>query len=187
MNERSKSSIFKNPEGFSNIFIHIIKEILASHIAERLDYTITADSQIIDIEEFFPRIAKFPQKELISGSKQSLYDQVQIDSDVEKRFIENRLNEDDKVICYFKFPYKFKIKMPRIIGDYNPDWGIIRWDEDKKLKLELVRETKGNIDPNLLQFRNEKRKIDCAKKHFDAVNIDYRNITDEIPCWWELG
>jgi type III restriction enzyme len=75
--------------------------------------------------------------------------------------------------------------MPKIIGNYNPDWGIIRWDENEKLKLELVRETKGNIDPNLLQFKNEKRKIDCAKKHFKAIGIDYRQVDDKIINYWE--
>ena len=69
--------------------------------------------------------------------------------------------------------------------DYNPDWGIIRLDENKNVKLELVRETKGNIDTNLLQFRNEKRKIDCANKHFKAIGIDYRTVDDKVPNYWE--
>jgi len=77
--------------------------------------------------------------------------------------------------------------MTKIIGNYNPDWGIIRYDENKKIKLELVRETKGNIDPNLLQFPNEKRKIDCAKKHFATIKMDYRQVTDEIHHWFEKG
>lgn len=75
--------------------------------------------------------------------------------------------------------------MPKIIQNYNPDWGIIRLDENKNVKLELVRETKGNIDTNLLQYRNEKRKIDCATKHFKAIGIDYRTVDDKIPNYWE--
>lgn len=186
MSERSKSSIFKNPEGFANLFISTIKELLASHIAERIEYNIKdGNGEYPEAEELFPESIKYPQKELIDGSKSSLYDQIQIDSEIEKNFIEKRVKDDERVICYFKFPYRFKIGMPKIIGNYNPDWGIIRWGEDGKLKLELVRETKGNIDPNLLQFKNEKRKIDCAKKHFKALGIDYRQVDDKIVNYWE--
>jgi len=109
---------------------------------------------------------------------------VQIDSDVERKFVEYKLTEDDQIVCFFKFPNQFKISLPKIIGNYNPDWGIIRWDEDKKFKLELVRETKGNVNPNLLQFPNEKRKIDCAIKHFGLTEVDYKQITGEEINWW---
>lgn len=186
MSERTKSSIFKNPEGFANVFISTIKGLLASHIADKIEYIIRpGELEDFSVEELFPDTAKFPQKELISGSSASLYDHVQIDSDIEKNFLEKRLKEDEKVICYFKFPYRFKINMPKIIQNYNPDWGIIRLDENKNVKLELVRETKGNIDTNLLQYRNEKRKIDCANKHFKAIGIDYRTVDDKIPNYWE--
>lgn len=187
MSERSKSSIFKNPEGFANVFISTIKGLLASHIAKRIEYNIKdSDGEHLEAEELFPESINFPQKELIDGSRSSLYDQIQIDSEIEKSFIERRVKNDERVICYFKFPYRFKIGMPKIIGNYNPDWGIIRWDENEKLKLELVRETKGNIDPNLLQFKNEKRKIDCAKKHFRAIGIDYKQVDDKIFNYWEI-
>ena len=187
LSERTKSYIFKNPEGYATIFIKTIKELLANHIAENIEYVIKYEFESYEIEAIFPPTKKFPQKELLEGTDWSLYDFVQIDSDIEKRFVTNRLNEDKNIICYFKFPSKFKISMPKIIGNYNPDWGIIRYDENKKIKLELVRETKGNIDPNLLQYPNEKRKIDCAKKHFTTIKMDYRQVTDEIPNWFEKG
>ncbi|MBK8969088.1 MAG: hypothetical protein IPM36_20935 [Lewinellaceae bacterium] len=110
---------------------------------------------------------------------------MQIDSDVERRFVENRLNEDAQIICYFKFPNLFKVLMPRIIGNYNPDWGVIRWDGEGKLKLELVRETKGAANPNLLQYPHEKRKIVCAQKHFGALGVRYRPIRGDELGWWE--
>ena len=100
---------------------------------------------------------------------------------------ENMLVELDKngnIVCYFKFPTNFKIRIPKIIGNYNPDWGLIRFDVDSKTKIQLVRETKGNMNPNLLQFPNEKRKIDCAKKHFKAVGIKYRQVNDKIVTYW---
>ena len=112
-----------------------------------------------------------------------LYDQVQVDSDVEQRFVLHRLNEDDQVLFYFKFPPAFKIDFPRIIGNYNPDWGIARY-YDGKIVLELVRETKGREELEGLQFPQEARKIRCAQKRFKAIGIDYRVVSDETADWW---
>ncbi len=187
MKNRKKETIFKNPEGFSATFIHVIKEVLTDHIAERIEYSLSKELYDFDIESSFPELRKYPQKELIDGSKSSLYDQIQIDSDVEKKFVENRVKEQDElgyIICYFKFPNTFKVNIPKLIGNYNPDWGIIRLDEKGKPTLKLVRETKGNVDTTKLRFTNEGRKIDCAEKHFATIGIDYRTIDDKIETWW---
>ena len=160
LDERVKGYIFKNPEGFGNIFINTIRELLADHIADKIEYVLLDGIEEYDIELLFPEIQKYPQKELLEGTEWSLYDQIQIDSDIEKHFVQNRLNIDNNIVCYFKFPYKFKIHMPKIIGNYNPDWGIIRWDsENKRLKLELIRETKGSINPIFFNFGMKKGKL----------------------------
>lgn len=183
--DEKKKYIFKNPEGFTNVFISSVKNILAQHIAERIEYEVTNDKEKYNVDDIFPKTIRFPQRELLEGNDSSLYNQVQFDSEVEKRFVEYYLREDKKVVCFFKFPSKFKINLPKIIGNYNPDWGIVRESEDGKYKLELVRETKGGKDLALLRFPNEKRKIMCAKKHFEQLNIDYRHIDDRTPHWWE--
>lgn len=204
-----KTNIFNNPEGFASIFITKIRETLANHIAENIEYRLNGQTATLNLEELFPKNKEFAQKEIIEASENSLYNQIQIDSDVEKNFVNNRLIADDRkgnILAYFKFPPGFKIKMPKIIGNYNPDWGIIRklqaedtgqlnmfLKEDKgtynvnknKNIMNLVRETKGSVDPNLLQYPNEKRKIDCAKKHFNTLQISYRQVTDHITDWWE--
>lgn len=187
LQEERKLHIFKNPEGFASIFISKIRETLANHIASKIEYSLLNDIDTYDMEELFPKKKKFAQRELIPGSTNSLYDQIQTDSDVERNFVINRLIEDDEngnLVVYFKFPASFKIKIPKIIGNYNPDWGIIRFAPGKKTSIQLVRETKGSMNPNLLQYPNEKRKIDCAKKHFKTITIDYRQVTDQIPNWF---
>jgi len=212
VNNDKKGKIFNNPEGFASVFIKEIREQLATHIAEKIEYKVTLDLRVAmvndttteydvsmaadegdrgykteNLERFFPSEKEFPQRELIEGSVHSLYSQIQTDSDVERNFIQFRVQEDDlkgKIICYFKFPANYKIRIPKIIGNYNPDWGIIRMDEDGQTKVQLVRETKGNLNPNLLQFPNEKRKIDCAKKHFQAIGVKYRQVNDEIITYW---
>ncbi len=156
-------------------------------MAERIQFQVdqAALDWGYDLDDLFPPLKVFPQKELIDSGEAGLYDQTQIDSDVEKRFVEHRLLVDDQVVFYFKFPPSFKIQFPKVIGNYNPDWGIARLDPDGKLILELVRETKGSEDLATLQFPQEKRKIICARKHFNAIGIDYRVVLDSSLEWWK--
>ncbi|MCX7756676.1 MAG: DEAD/DEAH box helicase family protein [Anaerolineales bacterium] len=193
LSDRRREALFLNPEGFASLFIGEIRNALADHIAERIHFTVQPVSPAewgYDLDDLFPPEKTFPQKELIPGSKASLYDQVQIDSDVEKGFVEKYLNPDGEVIFYFKFPPAFKFDFPTVIGDYNPDWGIARYTPDErggKITLELVRETKGQTDPSKLQFAHETRKITCARKLFETLGIDYRIVTDKTADWWKPG
>ena len=185
LNQGVKESFVNNPEGFAGIFVPLLKDQLANHVAERIEYTITEDIIERDTAEIFPEEKEFPKKELIAGNEAtSIYDFVQCDSENEFRFVE-RLNYDEDVILFFKFPPTFKIRIPKIIGNYNPDWGMLRWDDQHRLKLELVRETKGNLDLSMLQHSNEGRKIRCARKHFASLGVSYRHVTSETTDWWK--
>ena len=190
LTDRRKTAIFENPEGFAGLFITEINKALADHIAERIQFEINPApiDWGYDLDDLFPEEKDFPQKELVKASTASLYDQVQVDSDVETRFVESYLNEDNEVIFYFKFPPAFKINFPRIIGNYNPDWGIARYSgPDHSITLELVRETKGTQELQNLQFPHERRKITCAEKLFHALDIDYRVVTDQADWWKTAG
>jgi type III restriction enzyme len=185
MDPKLKSKIFKNPEGWTNVFIGVIKEALSEHIAAHVEYL---DERKVDLdsEELFPKIIKQPQRELIEGGPKSLYDRVQVDSDVERSFIKESLGDDaDNIIMFFKFPPKFKLGLPRIIGNYNPDWAILRIKPDGSSTVELVRETKGQIDPKKMRFANEGRKLKVAKAYFKALGVDYRWVTHETARYWE--
>lgn len=180
-----RKAVFQNPEGFASAFIFSIKEVLSDHVASNIEYFLLDELEQYDFGKIFPEQEQHPQRALVKGSDASLYDYVQYESDVEYRFVQNRLNSDKKVLFYFKFPDSFKVKLPKIIGNYVPDWGIVRQAETGGYTVELVRETKATLHENLLQYTNEKRKIWCAKKHFGKVGIDYRHITDAIERWWE--
>lgn len=183
-----KNKVLKNPEGFSEIFIREIRNQLADHIADTIEYRLTEEKTKYDLQEVFPETKHFPQKELIDGTENSLYDVVQIDSDVEFRFVKNRLQDDDtagNILFYFKFPNAFKISMPKLIQNYCPDWGVVRKGSDGKATIQLVRETKGTMLLDRLRFPNESRKIACATKHFEELEIGYRSVDDKILRWWE--
>jgi len=190
ISHEKKERIFCNPEGFSAIFIGVIKDVLADLVAENIVYHILDGDEEYNLtmmQHFFPPNKEFPQKELVQGSANSLYDHIQVDSEVEERFVNNRLRIDDNngnILCYFKFPSDFKIRIPKVILNYNPDWGIVRIDKKENKTLHLVRETKGSIDADKLRFPNERRKIQCAQKHFKTLGVNYRQITDKIEEWW---
>ena len=187
LNDRKKQALLANPEGFAGLFIGEILNALADHVAERIKFLVTAAPTEwgYDLDDLFPPEREFPQRELVPASQAGLYDQVQVDSEVEERFVRYRLNDDDEVVFYFKFPPTFRIDFPRIIGNYNPDWGIARYGPDRRIILELVRETKGTTELDALQFPHEKRKITCAKKHFATIGVDFRVVSDQTVDWWQ--
>jgi len=176
-----------NPEGFGNLFIKTLQETFADHMVQHLEFSFKMGHfEDYDLETMFPAVKEFPQKELVEAGSAGLYDVVQVDSGVERNFVEKNLSGyDPKVIGYFKFPPAYKIDLPRMIGNYNPDWGILRYDDQGRVVLKLVRETKGREDPSMLRFSHEKRKIEAARKHFNEVGLDYRVVDDENPLWYE--
>ncbi len=183
ISDRQKQKILTNPEGFAGVFITTLRNVVADHIAARVAFTLDSGSSPVNLERLFPEQVSFPQKELVAGNDHSLYHQVQTDSEVENRFVE-RLNADPNVLFFFKFPSTFRVSLPKIIGNYNPDWGIGRLDDSGEIVLDLVRETKGAIDTGKLRFPHERRKITGAQRHFETLGIDYRHITDKTPEWW---
>lgn len=185
LSERTKTRLLENPEGFANVFITTVREALADHIADRIEFDVLPDPAGIDLEALFPSKRSFPQKELIEAGVTGLYDFVQQDSDIEVRFVNDRLRRDERILFYFKFPPAFRVPLPRMIGSYNPDWGIVRRSDDGRVTLELVRETKGSPDTAKLQFPHEARKITSAEKHFAALGIDYRHITPDTLDWYQ--
>ncbi len=180
---RVKEKVFRNPEGFASVFVSTIRNALADRVADQIEFIVEGVGRV-DVQELFPKEMRFAQRELLPAGTRGLYDQVQKDSGVEETFID-RLKSDDKVVLFFKFPPAFKIGLPKLIGSYNPDWGIVRRDDTGKLTLHLVRETKGTEDLRRLQFPQEKRKVVCATKYFTTTDIDYRVVSDRTVRWWE--
>jgi type III restriction enzyme len=103
----------------------------------------------------------------------SIYDLVEYDSEIERRFAE-ALDKRTDIRLFFKLPRWFKVETP--IGSYNPEWAIVK-EEDRK--LYLVRETKGTSDLNLLEER-ERQKVFCGIAHFSELDVDYKVVTEAV-------
>lgn len=177
----------KNPEAFIAQFVQILSETLKTHIAKHIEYSPSSSSVEENDGELFPLRKKFMASELEGANeKQSIYNKIQVDSNVERHFVQ-RLNEvgaPGNVQLYFKFPAKYKVNLPKIIGNYNPDWAILRIN-DKNQKVEIVRETKGTENIDALPHANEARKIICGYKHFAAIGVDYRFVDDKDARWFD--
>ncbi|MDQ4123253.1 MAG: hypothetical protein M3209_17590 [Acidobacteriota bacterium] len=182
LSENVQTTVFRNPEGFADKFIETIRDALAVHIAQNIEFTVAGENAF-DPEELFPAEKKVPQRELVESCDHGLYDRMQIDSEVESCFVERCLRRYSNVILYFKFPPKFKLDFPSLIHDYNPDWGIIRESDDGSYKLELVVETKGTTDLQKLRFSSESWKILCAERYFETLGIRYKVSDDRTFDW----
>ena len=92
-----------------------------------------------------------------------------------KAAIAEKLDSREDVKFFMKLPAKFKIPTP--VGDYNPDWAILK-SEAGSDKVYMIRETKGTSIDELLRS-SERAKIACGTKHFEAIGIDYAKSSPE--------
>lgn len=160
----------KNPQAFMDASVKCIQDELNLIIIEGIQYE--------RLNEIAFEMSRFRtqehEKEFINDrivpTEKSLYDYIAYDSLTEKKFA--KYLESLKNIKYFiKLPAWFKVPTP--VGQYNPDWAILK--KNGKL-IYMIRETKGTKDA--LGLRGlEKAKTICGEKHFEAIGIDYLVIT----------
>jgi type III restriction enzyme len=158
---------FDNPQAFMDAVARILKNELHQLLVDGIKYekikTAGGDAQW--------EMALFQEEEIVNylsalQVNNSIYEFVEYQSDVERRFAE-ALDQREDIKLFVKLPEWFKIETP--IGTYNPDWAIVKHDERM---LYLVRETKATKD--FLKLRNsEADKVRCGKRHFDAIGVDF--------------
>lgn len=158
-----------NPQSFMDEVTRVLRRELNRLIIDGIKY------ERIEGAEFEMRL--FETEEILSylsnrlDVNKSVYDAIVYDSDIERRFAE-RLEEREDIRLFVKLPWWFKIETP--IGEYNPDWAIVKHDSSV---LYMVRETKGRKD--FEKLRNaEADKIRCGKRHFETIGVDYQVVTD---------
>ncbi|MHC4573444.1 MAG: restriction endonuclease [Planctomycetota bacterium] len=159
--------VFVNPQQFMDKVCDEINTVLREMIVDGIKYERIAgtywDQMLFDNEELYGYLADlhgdlYPVKK----KEKTVYDYVQIDSDIEWNFAEECEKRDD-IKFYFKLPFWFTIDTP--LGTYNPDWALV-YEGDKR--IYFVAETKGTDDindPSLSQ--GERHKILCGRKHFE--------------------
>lgn len=163
-----------NPEEFIIKAGNLINEEKATAVVHHITYNVLDETY--DMKEIFAD-AQIKGKLDVNAvrTKKHLYDYVVYDSAKEKEFAEE-LDTSKEVAVYVKLPNSFFIPTP--IGHYNPDWAIAFY-EGKVKHIYFIAETKGSM--STLQLRGiEDAKIQCARKHFEALNsnnIKYDVVT----------
>ncbi len=161
------NDVFVNPQKFLDQVASIIKFVLHGMLIDGIKYEkLPAGSSDSEWE-----MRLFKEKELIDylnalAVKKSIYEYIVYDSEIEREFAKS-LDERDDIKLFVKLPAWFKVETP--IGNYNPDWAIIK---DNGQAFYLVRETKGTKDWKKLRT-SEWDKIRCGEQHFKELGVDF--------------
>ena len=155
-----------NPQRFMDAVVKEIRQVLYRMIIEGIQYE-KLDEMSYEMSRFRADEHKLEfAKDRIVETKKSVYNYITFDSGVEKKFAENL--ETMRNIKYFiKLPGWFKVPTP--IGDYNPDWAILKQNGEI---VYMIRETKSTTDKLKLRLP-ETDKIACGRQHFATIGIDY--------------
>jgi type III restriction enzyme len=160
-----------NPQQFMDQAVRAIRNTLNKMIIDGIKY------EKIDGEVY--EMLLFEEKEIdgylsrMVDVKNSIYDCVEVESEVERKFAEAMRTRED-VKLFFKLPDWFKVETP--VGTYNPDWAIVKQLPGEAERLYLVRETKSTKDKD--QLRDvEYDKIRCGQAHFKILEVDFDYVT----------
>ncbi len=127
------------------------------------------DMQLFDqkeVQSYLDRLYKVSK-----ADARTPYDFIEYQSGVEKKFAEF-LDANESVKFFCKLPSWFKVETP--LGSYNPDWAVVIENDHK---LYLVRETKSTHDTEKRRAL-ENEKLDCGKAHFEALDVNFKVVTD---------
>lgn len=173
-----------NPNDFIQMVKKNVKNVMASVVVEGIQYEEISGS-IYEMRELQQdgleeRDRFTDQLYKVKNKQKTMFDSVIFESDPERRFAE-LLDSREDVKLFMKLPAKFKVPTP--VGDYNPDWAILKQEEGQE-KIYMIRETKSTSDDSKLR-PDELAKIRCGTKHFAAIGID--NYAKSTPEDWNLG
>ena len=162
-----------NPNDFIKMASTCIQEELAHVVVEGIQYEKIGGS-IYELRELqedgLEEKGRFrDQLYEVTNTEKTDFNYVVFDSEVERQFAEYLDGRED-IRLFMKLPDKFRIPTP--VGDYNPDWAIIKTEEGQD-RLYLIRETKSSLNP-MKRRPGENAKINSAIKHFEAIGVNYK-------------
>ena len=169
----------KNPYDYVQMVKGAIKSVLAQVVVDGVEYekmgersyelrNFQKDSDE-EVERFIDRLYQ------VKNQQKTVTDRLALDSATEQKFAEY-LDSREDVKLFLKLPSKFTIPTP--VGDYNPDWAIVK-EVNGVEKVYMVRETK-----NGGEREDELHKITCAKKHFETIGM--RDYAKSTPDDWRV-
>ena len=161
------SEFFLNPQRFMDSVAKILKYELHRVLVDGIKYEKIEGSG----PESEWEMLRFRSEESINlfdalKVDHSVYEYIVYDSEVELEFAK-KLDKREDIKLFVKLPSWFKIETP--VGEYNPDWAIIKHEDET---IYMVRETKGTKD--FLKLRTQEAdKVRCGKRHFEALGVPF--------------
>lgn len=172
--------IFQNPQQFMDSIVSTIKHAFDRIKIEGIHYEKIAGQtyemklfETAEIEQYLENLIE------VKRQAKTLYNYITIDSlsSPERKFAQDCETRDD-ILFYVKLPRSFVVKTP--MGPYNPDWALIKQEDDAKAHIYFIAETKdpkASKDRSLLR-ETERLKIACAEKHFEVIDqVHYRVVS----------
>ena len=170
------NSFKKNPQLYLEQASDIIKRTMRLSIVDGIKYEKIGDveyysQELFENNEIFGYLKdEMSRQGNMVKTEKTPYTSIIIDSEIERKFAEG-LENNGNIKVYTKLPDWFKIPTP--LGNYNPDWAILVEEPNQnKEKLYFVVETKGTTSEEGRRDL-ENLKINCGKKHFEALKVDY--------------
>ena len=180
-----------NPNDYISMVKKNLQNVLAAAVVEGLQYE-KIGGYVYELRElqkdgmeerdlFIDRLYE------VKNKQKTDFDFIQIDSegiDAPERQFAELLDSREDVKLFMKLPDKFKIDTP--VGNYNPDWAIIK-QVDGKDHIYMIRETKSTLDESKRR-PTENAKIKAAEKHFEAIGLNGESVNYKVgvPGNWSL-
>ncbi len=169
-----------NPQVFLERLVAIIKQAQTDLMVKGIEYQ--KNGQIY-AQQLLKRLEAQPTDVYASDyhfnvidTDKTIFDNlIPLDSNTEHQFATD-CESMQSIRFYFKLPNWFKINTP--LGSYNPDWAVIKEDDEEVSQLYFVAETKNTggksatghaIDIAKLPL-SQQQKIRCGKAHFKALD-----------------
>ena len=163
------AEVLINPQLFLDNTVIAIKDVLTDLMIEGIKYEKigSKEYEMRLFEDYEIHVDNLTFK--INKEDKTIYSNLfPLDSNVEYNFAKECESRDD-IEFYFKLPFWFKIKTP--IGNYNPDWALIKKNEKT---VYFVAETKSSGQE---LKTSEKQKIKCGYAHFNEFDdVEYRQV-----------
>lgn len=186
-----KAGAIDDPDRWARVVAQAIRVVVIEQMVQNITYEPMDEETWWDANVVFLEVETKSAPKLEAGKPDpqfgvvpapaggvNLFDHVDYDSHVERHFAEQLENDGGRIKLFTKLPRRFKVKTP--VGEYSPDWAIV-CDEDGTDRLYLVRETKGTLNLDDLEW-DEAMRIRFAKKHFDVApngEVDFNHTTDK--------
>jgi len=156
----------RNPQAFIEVAAEAINRRKRLAIVDGIKYQRLGDEHYYAQELFEQEELTGYLKNMLTGTKKSVYEQVVYGSGTEADFADG-LEKNEAVKVYAKLPGWFRVPTP--LGFYNPDWAVLV-EKDGAERLYLVVETKSSLFAEDLRDK-EYAKIECGKAHFKALQV----------------